>query len=206
MARYTEAKCRLCRREGKKLFLKGERCYTKCPIDRKGAIAPGQHGPRGQRRMGSYGLQLREKQKAKRTYGILERQFKKYFEKAAKVSKATGEALLQNLELRLDNIVYRLNFAPSRRTARQIVTHGQILVDGKKVNIPSYQVKPEQTISLSAKGLQMPVIKNILADKDRKIPEWLKRKAAVGQVVRPPERTEIDTDINENLIVEYYSR
>ena len=206
MARYTEGKCRQCRREGKKLFLKGERCYMKCPIDRKGAIIPGQHGQKGQRRQSNYGIQLREKQKAKRTYGILERQFSKYFEKAAKVPKATGEALLQILELRLDNIIYRLGFAPSRAGARQLVNHGLVMVDGKEVNIPSYQLKVDETISLSTKALAMPTTKKILADKDRKIPEWLRKKAAVGQVVRLPERADIDTEINENLIVEYYSR
>lgn len=207
MARYIEAKCRLCRREGIKLYLKGERCYSpKCPIERKGAVPPGQHGQRRFSRASGYSHQLREKQKAKRIYGVLERQFRNYFKKALKVKEATGKFLLQLLESRLDNVVYRLGFVPSRSVARQLVDHGHILVDNKKVTIPSYQVKPEQTITLSTKALKIELVKKSLAEKGKKIPDWLKVKAAVGKMVRLPEREEIDLDINENLIVEYYSR
>jgi small subunit ribosomal protein S4 len=207
MARYTEAKCRLCRREGKKLFLKGERCYSpKCPIERKGPVPPGQHGQKRQRRLSDYGKQLREKQKAKRLYGILERQFKNYFQKASQSQEATGEKLLQLLERRLDNVIFQLGLVPSRSVARQLVTHGQVLVDGKKVDIPSYQVKPGETFSLTPKGLAMAIVKESLKEKDRKVPQWLKRKAAVGKMERLPEREEIDNDIDEHLIVEFYSR
>lgn len=198
MARYLDAKCRLCRREGRKLFLKGERCYSpRCPIERKGAVPPGQHGQKWRRRLSEYGQQLREKQKAKRIYGVLERQFKRYFEK---------KLPLQLLESRLDNVIYRLGFVPSRSVARQLVRHGHVLVDNKKVDIPSYQVKPGQLISLTPKALKMEVVKKSLAEKERKIPEWLQRKAAIGKMVHLPEKEEIDTDINESLIIEFYSR
>ena len=207
MARYKDAKCRLCRREGTKLFLKGTRCFSpKCPIERRGGVPPGQHGQRRARRLSEFGVQLREKQKAKRLYGVLERQFRRYYEQAAKVKKGTGEALLQLLETRLDSVVYRLGFTLSRGIARQLVNHGHILVDGKKVDIPSYQMKPGQTISLSPKGLTINQVKTALAEKDRQIPAWLKRKAAVGKIDRLPKRDEIDANINEKLIVEFYSR
>lgn len=207
MARYVEAKCRLCRREGIKLFLKGDRCYSpKCPIERKGAVPPGQHGQKRARRMSDYGLQLREKQKTKRIYGVLEQQFRRYFKKAFRIKGSTGQRLLQLLELRLDNVVYRLGLVPSRSVARQLVTHGQVLVDNQKVNIPSYQVKVEQMISLSPRALKLEIVKKSLAEKEKKVPEWLKLKAVIGKVARLPEREKIDTDINENLIVEYYSR
>lgn len=207
MARYKDAKCRLCRREGVKLFLKGTRCFSpKCPIERRGGVPAGQHGQRGLRRLSEFGVQLREKQKAKRLYGVLERQFRRNFEQAAKVREATGEALLQLLETRLDNVVYRLGFTLSRGIARQLVTHGHILVDGKKVNIPSYRVRPGEIISLAPKGLKISQVKTALEEKDRVIPGWLERKAAVGKVVRLPKREEIDASINEQLIVEFYSR
>lgn len=207
MARYTDAKCRLCRREGAKLFLKGERCYSpKCPIERKGAVVPGQHGQKRRSRLSDYGRQLREKQKTKRLYGVLERQFKNYFKKAAKAKEATGERLLQFLETRLDNVVFRLGLAPSRSVARQLVSHGHVLVDGKKVNIPSYQVKPGQVVTLAPKGLKIDLVKKSLAEKERKIPAWLERKAAVGKVARLPKREEMDIDIDEHLVVEFYSR
>ena len=207
MARYKDAKCRLCRREGIKLFLKGERCYgSKCPIDRKGAGRPGQHGQKRQTRQSDYGKQLREKQKAKRIYGVMEKQFKKYFDQASADKEKTGEKLLQFLERRLDNTVYRLNLAPSRSMARQLVSHGHILVDGKKVNVPSYQLSPGQTVSLASKGLKIEEVKKSLADKDKKPPSWLKRKVSVGRFERMPEREEIDSDIDEHLIIEFYSR
>jgi len=207
MARYLDSKCRLCRREGTKLFLKGERCFSpKCPLEKKGAVAPGQHGLKMRRRLSEYGVQLREKQKAKRTYGVLERQFRRYFKKAFKKRGVTGEALLQLLELRLDNVVYRLGLVPSRSVARQLVRHGHILVDGKKVDIPSYQVKPGQVINLNPKAMKIEVVKKSLAEKKKEIPSWLQKKAAVGKIIRLPTREEIGADIAEQLIVEYYSR
>lgn len=206
MAKYLDAKCRLCRREGAKLFLKAERCLgNKCPLEKKGALPPGQHGQKGRKKMSEYGLRLREKQKAKRIYGVLEKQFKHYFEMAAKKKEATGEALLVFLERRLDNVLYRLGFAPSRIVARQIISHKHVFVNGKKINIVSYLVKPEDTISLSSKAMEMPIIKKILESKI-KPPAWLDKKAAVGKVLRYPKREEIENDINEQLIVEFYSR
>lgn len=156
--------------------------------------------------MSEYGAQLREKQKAKRTYGVLERQFKRYFEKARKVSGATGETLLRMLELRLDNVLYRLGFSPSRSASRQLVSHGHVLVSGKRVNIPSYQVKVGETISFSTRGFKTPEVQETIGQKDVIIPLWLERKAAVGKVKRLPKRDEIEGDIAEQLIVEYYSR
>jgi len=206
MAKYTGPKCRLCRREGTKLFLKGGRCYSQqCPVERKGAVPPGQHGF-GRRRLSDYGRQLREKQKVKRIYGILERQFKSYFKKALRVRKESGVVLLRFLELRLDNVIYRLGLVPSRSVARQIIRHGFALVDNKKVNIPSYQVKPGQIISLSGKALNIKPVKEFLKEKAEKPPKWLSRKAVVGKVNRFPEREEIKGSINEDLIVEFYSR
>jgi small subunit ribosomal protein S4 len=189
-----------------KLFLKGERCSTHCPIEKKGAIPPGQHGLKSStRRSSDYGRQLREKQKVKRIYGLSERQLKNYFQKAFRLKQSTTEALLQMLELRLDNVVYRLGFAPSRSLARQLVLHRHILVDGGKVNIPSYQLRAEQTISLGMKALSLVTVKKSLAEKN-KIADWLKKKAAVGQIIRMPSRDEIESDIDDQLIVEYYSR
>jgi len=206
MARYIDPKCRLCRREGTKLFLKGERCFSpKCPLERKGAVPPGGYGQRRKSRPSEYGEQLREKQKTKRTYGVLEKQFRHYFKKAFKKRGVTGEVLLQFLESRLDNVIYRLGFVPSRSLARQLISHGHILVDGKKVDIPSYQVKPEQIVSLTPKAVKMELVKKSLAEK-KKVPSWLQKKAAVGKIIRLPKREEIDADINEHLIVEYYSR
>lgn len=207
MAKYINPKCRLCRREGNKLFLKGERCYSpKCPLERKGPVPPGQHGQKRKRRLSEYGLQLREKQKAKRIYGVLERQFRRYFKKASRAKGETGHVLIRILETRLDNVLYRLGFTPSRSIARQLVSHRHVLVDNNRVNLASYLVKPEQIISLTPKALELVVIKKSLAEKERKIPSWLKRKAAIGKIVRLPEKEEIESEINENLIVEYYSR
>lgn len=207
MARYTEAKCRLCRREGKKLFLKGLRCTSpKCPIDKKGAIPPGMRSTKRAKKPSEYGLQLREKQKVKRAYGILETQLKKYFQKAHKTKGAAGVILLQILERRLDNVIYRLGFVPSRSVARQLVTHGHVCVNSKKVNIPSYQVTIGETISLSTFGMKNPQVRETFAEKSAIIPKWLEKKAAVGRIARLPGRDEIESDINEQLIVEYYSR
>lgn len=205
--RYLDPKCKLCRREGRRLFLKGERCYSpKCPLEKKGAVPPGVHGPKRRRRLSAFGQQLREKQKAKRFYGVSERQFKRYFDLANKKRGNTGEALLQTLESRLDNVVYRLGFVPSRSIARQIVSHCHVQVDGKKVNIPSYQLKLGQTVSLTTKGLEINHVKKMLANKEYRAPAWLKRKAAVGKMDRLPKREEIDTEVDEKLIIEYYSR
>lgn len=207
MAKYINPKCRLCRREGGKLFLKSERCYSpKCPLERKGAVPPGQHGQRGKRRLSEYGFQLREKQKTKRIYGVLERQFRRYFEQASRAKGETGQVLMRILETRLDNVLYRLGFTPSRSVARQLVSHRHVLVDNRKINLPSFSVKPGQIISLVPKVLELAVIKKSLTEKGRKIPSWLKRKAAIGTIVRLPEKEEIEGEINENLIVEYYSR
>ena len=202
MARYTGPKRKLSRREGVALFAKDERF-----LEKKGAVPPGQHGRRGSRKASNFGLQLREKQKTKRLYGVLERQFRLLFEKAARQKGQTGETLLSLLERRLDNIVYRLGFAPSRMMSRQLVNHGHVFVNGKKVTIPSYQVKPKEVISLSAKAIAMPVVKAILQkNKDEKLPDYLERKAAVGQLVSLPKRQDIETTVAESMIVEFYSR
>lgn len=208
MARYIGPKFRLDRREGVNMLLKGKRSISgKHPLEKKGAVAPGQHGPKGsRRRLSGYGVQLREKQKAKRMYGILERQFRKMFEEASRRG-GKGEELLRMLESRLDNIVFRLGLALSRAHARQLVTHGHILVDGKKVSIPSYEVKAGQVITVVQKAQNLPNIKEAIENvKADNLPDWLERKALVGKVVRLPERAEMPPDLNENLIVEYYSR
>jgi small subunit ribosomal protein S4 len=208
MSRYLEPKCRLCRREGVKLFLKSGRCSSpKCPIEKKGAVPPGQHGAkRGFKRTSEYGLQLREKQKLKRMYGIFETQIRKLFKVSRKQKAATGEVLLRMLEQRLDNVVYRLQLAPSRSVARQIVSHGHVFVNNKKVKVASFQVKPNDVISLSAKALKIPEIKRSLDQKEVKLPSWLEKKAAVGKVISLAQRQDFPQDINEQLIIEYYSR
>ncbi len=207
MARILNAKCRLCRREGKKLFLKGKRCYgPKCPLDKKGAVPPGIHGQKKRTRLSEFGMQLREKQKVKRIYGINEKQMKSYFLKSKKTAgKSTGEYLLQLLESRLDNVVFRAGFTPSRSVARQMVTHGHFLVDNRKINIPSYQIKKDQVVSVSSKALDIPIIKSTLEAKIMP-PKWLEKKGAAVKMVRLPEKKEIEADINEQLIVEFYSR
>ena len=208
MARYTDAVCRLCRREGQKLFLKGERCYSgKCAIDRR-AYAPGQHG-QGRKKLSEYGLQLREKQKAKRFYGVLEGQFAHYYELAEKKAGVTGENLLQILESRLDNVVYRLGFGLSRAEARQLVVHGHFLVNGKKVDIPSYLVKEGDVITIKETSRSLPKIKAIIeATEGKNIPEWLDldRNTLQGKVVTLAKRSDIDLEVEEYLIVELYSK
>ena len=207
MARYTDAKCRLCRREGIKLFLKGERCYSpKCPIERKGAVPPGQHGPRLRKRLSEYGQQLREKQKAKRLYGVLEKQFRRYVDKAAKNPQVTGEVLFQLLESRLDNVVYRLGLAPSRSIARQLVSHDHVYVNDKRVNIASYQVKPNDLIRIGEKATKIAEVGKNWADRTRYMPKWLQRKGPIGKMMRLPKREEIEAAIDDKLIIEYYSR
>ena len=208
MARYTEAVCRQCRREGQKLFLKGDRCYTdKCAMNNR-AFAPGQHG-QGRSKSSEYGQQLREKQKAKRFYGVLESQFRSYFEMAERRQGQTGENLLSILESRLDNVVYRLGFAMSRAEARQMVTHGHITVNGRKVNIPSYQVKPGMVIALSEKAKSFQKVKENIEDNAfRQAPKWIDydKNNQTAKIVAVPARDDIDMPIEERLIVELYSK
>ena len=207
MARYTEAVCRMCRREGQKLFLKGDRCYTKCALENR-SYPPGQHG-QGRSKSSEYGQQLREKQKAKRYYGVLESQFRSYYEMAERRQGKTGENLLSILECRLDNVVYRLGFAMSRAEARQMVSHGHFTVNGRKVNIPSYQVKPGMVITLkeSSRGLEK-IKANVEANSSRPAPKWLEYDAnnQIAKVVALPARDDIDLPIEEHLIVELYSK
>lgn len=199
MARYTGPKDRLSRREGTDLFGAGSK-LTRL------TVPPGMHGPRGSRAPSQYGRQLREKQKVRRMYGVLERQFRRYIEEALKSRGNTGEMLISLLERRLDNTVYRLGFAPSRPAARQLVGHRHVLVGGKKVNIPSYQVRVGETISLSPKAIEIPHIKKLLQDEDIKLPGWLMRKAIVGKVSSLPKREDVAESISEQDIVEFYSR
>jgi small subunit ribosomal protein S4 len=209
MARYTGPVCKLCRREGMKLFLKGERCFTpKCAIERRNQ-PPGQHGQRRRGKVSDYGLQLREKQKARRTYGILEKQFARHFEMAEKRPGVTGDNLLQILETRLDNIIYRLGIADSRPQARQVVSHGHILVNGTKTDIPSYLVKPGDTIAVRPEHIGDEYFKVVQVNIGRKdIPSWLTLDPATlsGRIVTLPARNDLDVNINEQLIVEFYSR
>jgi small subunit ribosomal protein S4 len=206
VARTLGPKCKLCRREGMKLFLKGERCLTeKCAVERR-SYPPGEHG-RGRIKQSEYLLQLREKQKARRYYGILERQFRNYYEKAAKASGITGEALLRMLETRLDNVVYRLGFAASRAQARQIIRHGHFLVNGRRVNIPSYQVRPNDVVSLKPGSAVEQVVRDA-TDLTASVSPWLQadHDNLTGKVLKLPERAEIDTPVQEQLIVELYSK
>jgi small subunit ribosomal protein S4 len=209
MARYTGAVCRLCRREGMKLFLKGAKCFSeKCPIEKRN-YAPGQHGKDRKAKIVGYGLQLREKQKAKRIYFTLEKQFRNYYEKAIRTKGVTGEKLLQQLETRLDNVVYRMGFATSRRQARQLVRHGHIFVNGKKVNIPSYQVAKGQEVAVkeaSKKLVLIEVAKEFASHQPA--PNWigLDRDNYKGTVQEIPKRDEINLPVNEQLIVELYSK
>lgn len=208
MARYTGAVCRQCRREGQKLFLKGDRCYSdKCAIDRRG-YPPGQHG-QGRKKLSEYGIQQREKQKTRRYYGVLESQFAKYFDMAAKQQGQTGENLLKILETRLDNVVYRLGFAMSRPEARQLVRHSHFTVNGRKVNIPSYLVKPGDVVGLRDKSRSMDKFKaNMENNASRVPPKWLSynRDAFEAKVIAQPERDDIDLPVEEHLIVELYSK
>jgi len=208
LARYTESVCRLCRREGLKLYLKGDRCYTsKCAVDRR-AYAPGQHG-QGRKKVSEYGLQLREKQKARRIYGILEGQFRRYFEKAESQSGVTGENLLRLLERRLDNVIYRLGLGASRNEARQLVRHGHFDVNGRKVNIPSYLLRVGDMLTVRGKSKESPRVKELLERAaDRTPPAWLEYEAdqARARVVALPARDQIDSPVQEHLIVELYSR
>jgi small subunit ribosomal protein S4 len=209
VARYTGPVCRLCRRERMKLFLKGDRCFKeKCAVERRN-FPPGQHGTRRGRRTLGYGLQLREKQKVKRIYGVLESQFRTYFEEADRRKGITGENLLVMLERRLDNVVYSLGFAASRAQARQLVRHGHVLVDGRKVSIPSYQVKANESVVVKEGSRKNPMIRSsVETARGRGVPEWLELDAenVSGRVLRLPSREDIKLPIQEQLIVELYSR
>jgi len=208
MARYTGSVCRLCRREGAKLFLKGSRCYTKkCSFERR-PTPPGQHGVR-RRKMGEFGIQLREKQKMRRVYGVLERQFRNYYREAESTTGVTGEALLQRLETRLDNVVFRLGFAASRAQARQLVAHGHFAVNGTATNVPSYSLKPGDRVEVreSRRGREaFKIVKETL--KAHTAPDWLSLDAAklAGSVASVPRRDQMPLDLAEQLVVEYYSR
>ena len=209
MARNLDAKCRQCRREGEKLFLKGEKCFTdKCAVERR-AYAPGQHGQKKNARLSDYGGQLREKQKVRRVYGVLERQFRLVYASAERQRGITGENLLQSLESRLDNVSYRMGFGASRSEARQVVRHNGILVNGKRVNIPSYQVRPGDVVEVAEKTKAHLRVKAALeAAEQRGFPEWLDvdAKAMKGTFKAKPQRSELPATINEHLIVELYSK
>ncbi len=214
MAKYREARCRICRREGTKLFLKGERCYArgKCPVDKPvnpRNYPPGQHGMRRQFRVSDYGVRLREKQKLRRTYGIMEKQFRRYFRLAARRKGVTGENLLQLLELRLDNVAYRLGFVTARGTARQLVRHGLFTVNGRRVNVPSYQVRVGDVVGVMETGLGVePVKYGLEYNSGKLLPEWLEfdSKKGEGRVVSLPAREQIPVPVDEHLVVEFYSR
>ena len=209
MARYTDAVCRLCRREGMKLFLKGAKCFSdKCPIEKRN-FAPGQHGKDRKAKVVGYGLQLREKQKAKRIYFTQEGQFRNYFEKAVRHRGVTGEMLLQQLERRLDNVVYRIGFAQSRRQARQLVRHGHVAVDNRKVNIPSYEVSPGEEISIRENSKKLPILEQAKEFASHgTLPNWLEvdRDNYKARVLSLPKREDIQLPVNEQLIVELYSK
>ncbi|MBI2611293.1 30S ribosomal protein S4 [Candidatus Gottesmanbacteria bacterium] len=207
MARYRGPQNRLARREGTDLGLQTIGTSAHSELLKRLKISPGQHGHKGGRRKSSdYALQLREKQKVKRIYGLLEKQFARYFNKATRNVGNTGEELLRILETRLDNVIYKLNFAPTRAFARQIVTHGHVIVDGKKVNIPSFSVKPGQVITIKPKILETPILKKLMEAKDVIIPSWLEKKGPAGKVVRLPEKNDIKENISVQLIIEFYSR
>lgn len=209
MARYIGPVCRLCRREGMKLFLKGERCYTeKCAIEKRN-VPPGQHGRARKAKMVGYGVQLREKQKVKRTYGVLENQFRRYFEAADRQKGITGELLLQSLERRLDNVVYRIGFATSRAQARQLVRHGHFLVNGKKVDIPSYAMRLSDTVAVRPGSVENATIAHAREEvKGRGVPQWLELDSTgmIGKITSLPTREQINLPVQEQLIVELYSK
>lgn len=207
MSRYLGPKCRLCRKERTKLFLRGERCNSlKCPLEKKGAVPPGEHHVKTKAKISGYKEQLREKQKTRNIYGVSERQMKNYFLKAKKEKSGTGKALLRLMESRLDNAVFRLGFAPSRATARQIISHRHVLVNGRKVNISSFKVRTGDVITFSSKLGEIPQIKQMQAQKDFKPPSWLERKGGAGKVLSLPSDEDLPNEINDQLIIEFYSR
>jgi len=209
VARNLDAKCRQCRREGEKLFLKAEKCFTdKCAIERR-AYAPGQHGQKSGQRLSDYGKQLREKQKLRRIYGVLERQFRRTYAEASRSKGVTGERLLQLLETRLDNVVHRMGFGGSRSEARQVVRHNGILVNGKRVNIPSYQVKPGDTVEVAEKAREQLRVKGAAeAAESRGLPDWIEvdTKGLKGKLKALPARSELPSTINESMVIELYSK
>jgi small subunit ribosomal protein S4 len=210
MARYTDPSCKLCRREKQKLFLKGSKCYSeKCPIERRN-YAPGQHGQGRRSKVSEYGIQLREKQKVRRTYGMLETQFRNTFEKAARMRGVTGDNLVKLLERRLDNVVYRLNLAPSRKAARQLILHCHIVINGNVVNIPSYLLSPGDTIQLKEKSRKLEIVHESVKRTrgDSGVPGWLSLNKAdlSGTFLAIPERSDIQLNANEQLVVELYSK
>ena len=206
MGHYTGPTNRLSRREGIDLGYKTVGTKSHAMLLKRLSTPPGMHGGKGRRKVTDFGLQLREKQKVKRLYGVMERQFRKTFVTAKKWKGNTGEKLLEFLERRLDNVVYRMGLSPTRSLARQLVSHRHILVDGKKVNIPSFRTDKDMVLSLTSKGAEIPAVKKLLDDTSFKAPVWIERKGPVGKIVRLPERTDITEDINEQLIVEHYSR
>lgn len=209
MGRYIEASCRMCRRERQKLFLKGTKCFTeKCPVERRG-YPPGQHGQTRRQKISEYGVQLREKQKIRRMYGLMEKQFRNYFEEALHQTGRTGESLVKLLESRLDNVVYRLGLAPSRKAARQLVTHGHLMVNNRVVNAPSYLLKPGDAVQVCEKSKKFEVIHSSMKRiKDNMLPPWLNldKASMVGTFLNVPERADIPLNANEQLVVELYSK
>lgn len=202
MAKYTGPKHRLARREGANILEK-----SSASLARRLNVTPGMHGAKGRPgKISDYGKQLRAKQKAKRTYGIMEGQFRRYFDKAIKVKGKTGETLLQLLEKRLDNAVYRLGLAPSRMMARQLVSHGHVMVNGKRVTIPSYDLQVDEVVSIGAKAINMPAVAKLLEAAEVKVPSYMEKQAAAGRFLKIPTRDEIPTEVDEQLIIEYYSR
>lgn len=202
MARQHGPKNKLARRAGIDLGLK----TNSVKLGKRLSVPPGQHGRKGSKKLSEYGIQLREKQKVRWIYGVLEKQFARYYEKASKKTGETGKELLRLLECRLDNVVYRLGFAPTRAAARQLVAHGHVTVNGQKVDRPSYQVEADMKVAIIEKASKIPAVANVLEDKNKNMPKWLERQGLTGRVKSMPERTDIDFDINENLVVEYYSR
>lgn len=209
MARYRDSLCRLCRREGDKLFLKADRCYTdKCSIERR-KYAPGQHGAGRFKKISDYGVQLREKQKVKRIYGVLERPFRRYFAEAQRKQGVTGDLLLQFLELRLDNVVYRLGFASNRRQARQFINHGHVKVNGRRTDIPSFRVKAGDVVEVKESSRSVPLVQESISKvEQRGLPVWLELDAEKfsGKLLNAPSRDEIPLDVKEHLIIELYSK
>lgn len=206
MARYTGPKNRLARREGIDLGLKTVGTKAHANLLKRLGVPPGMHGSKGRRKISDYGEQLREKQRVKRLYGLLERQFRRIYTRARKWRGNTGEKLLEFLERRLDNTLYRAGLSPTRGASRQVVSHGHVLINGRKISIPSYEVKVHDVITLSAKGLEIPAVKKVVDTSPDQLPEWIERKGPAGRVVRLPARGDIKEDVNEQLIVEYYSR
>lgn len=206
MGRYTGPKNRLARREGMDLGLKTIGSHAHASMLKRLTIIPGQHGVKGRKKVTGYGIQLREKQKVKRIYGVMEKQFRKVFAEAKKWKGNTGDKLIEYLERRLDNVLVRMNIAPTRAAARQCISHGHVLVNGKRLDIPSYRVEVNDVITLDSVGMEIPSIKKLMDDKSPIMAPWVERKGPAGKVVKLPERSDVQEDIQEQLIVEFYSR